>query len=232
MSTDFDQKPSTVRAKAVPSAKKPQRARAKVTGKTTAEVILAAARVVFAKAGYDGASVERISKQAKCNESLLYYHFGSKDGLFAAVLEDTYHKLAESNAALEIDLDDPVGALSRVVLNMWHYCQKNPDLFLILSNENLLKGKHLGKSVTPGKFLSPAITQLRHTVEKGIAGGIFRADIDIDVLYITAMAMACFYLLNRYTLSAFFEKNLMDTDARDRWGQVMVDTILRTAQAT
>lgn len=231
MTTDFEQKPSAARANAAPSAKKPKRARAKKTGKTTAEIILAAAQVVFAKAGYDGASVERISKQAKCNESLLYYHFGSKDGLFAAVLENTYRQLAESNAALEIDLDDPVRALSQVVLNMWDYCQKNPDLFLILNTENLLKGKHLGKFVTPRQFLSPSVTQLRHTIERGIEKGLFRADIDIDELYISAMALACFYLLNRYTLSAFFGKDLMDLDARDRWGQVMVNTILRTAQA-
>jgi hypothetical protein len=114
---------------------------------------------------------------------------------------------------------------------MWDYCQKNPDLFLILTTENLLKGKHLGKFVTPQKFLSPSVTKLRHTIERGIERGIFRTDIDIDELYITTMALACFYLLNRYTLSAFFERDLMDADARDRWGQVMVDTILRTAQA-
>jgi AcrR family transcriptional regulator len=232
MSTDFEQKPSAAPSNVAPSARKSRRARAKKTGKTTAEVILAAAQVVFAKAGYDGASVERISKQAKCNESLLYYHFGSKDGLFSAVLENTYRKLAESNAALEIDLGDPVGALSQVVLNMWDYCQKNPDLFLILTTENLLKGKHLGKSVTSRKFLSPAITQLRHTIERGIEQGIFRADIDVDELYITSMALACFYLLNRYTLSALFGRDLMEMNARDRWGEVMVHTILRTAQAT
>ncbi len=47
--------------------------------------LLAAARREFAEFGYAGARVARIAARATVNKQLLYYYFGSKAGLHAAV---------------------------------------------------------------------------------------------------------------------------------------------------
>lgn len=113
MTTDPEEVPATPKRKAAPARKAaaksaPSKAPAKAsagrkrtakTGKTTKEAILLAAEIEFARSGYDGASVQRIGKQAKCYESLLYYHYGSKDKLFAAVLENAYRKLVEAEGS-------------------------------------------------------------------------------------------------------------------------------------
>jgi AcrR family transcriptional regulator len=50
-------------------------------------VILAAAAEVFASAGYDRASLRAVASAAGVTTPVLYDHFGSKAGLFAALVE-------------------------------------------------------------------------------------------------------------------------------------------------
>lgn len=53
----------------------------------TKEALLTAARVEFQQAGYDGASTRKIASDAGCNAALINRYFGSKAGLFDAVME-------------------------------------------------------------------------------------------------------------------------------------------------
>jgi AcrR family transcriptional regulator len=46
--------------------------------KATRDGILKAAIKVFAKHGYDGGSVEKISRAAKSYDRMIYYYFGGK----------------------------------------------------------------------------------------------------------------------------------------------------------
>jgi AcrR family transcriptional regulator len=48
--------------------------------------ILDAAELIFAKAGFDGASVRAITAEAQVNLAAVHYHFQSKEALFEAVL--------------------------------------------------------------------------------------------------------------------------------------------------
>jgi AcrR family transcriptional regulator len=52
--------------------------------------LLAAARSTFAERGYHASSAERISERAGCTKGALYDHFGSKEGLFLALLDEQY----------------------------------------------------------------------------------------------------------------------------------------------
>jgi AcrR family transcriptional regulator len=52
--------------------------------------LLASARRTFARYGYHGTSLERVSEKAGCTKGALYDHFGSKDGLFLALLDDQF----------------------------------------------------------------------------------------------------------------------------------------------
>lgn len=207
-----------------------RRSSRKTAGKATKEVILAAAETVFAKSGYHGASTGDIAKQAKCYESLIYYHFGNKDSLFAAVLENAYRKLVTAERAIEVDYSDPKGALAEVVLFMWRYYQSHPELIILLNTENSLKGKHVKHSSALEQFLPNAIRVLRSVVEAGVQRDVFRSDVDVDDLYITVMGLGYFYLSNRYTLTAFFGKDLMEVAERERWERTMVETVFNAVR--
>jgi len=57
---------------------------------STRQSLLAAARAAFAEGGLEGARVDEIAKRAGANKQLVYHYFGSKDGLYTAVLEEVY----------------------------------------------------------------------------------------------------------------------------------------------
>lgn len=54
--------------------------------------ILKAAAKVFADNGYEGASVDEISKEAGVTKSLLYYHFKSKDEIFEVLVDQLFQE--------------------------------------------------------------------------------------------------------------------------------------------
>jgi len=57
---------------------------------TTRHALMAAARLEFQRAGYDGASTRKIASDAGCNAALIARYFGSKLGLFEAVMEGCF----------------------------------------------------------------------------------------------------------------------------------------------
>src|SRR5216110_2958754 len=80
----------------------------------TRESILRAATKVFAKHGYEGGRVEQISKAARSYDRMIYYYFGSKEGLFIAVIEEAYRRFNEAESALALDEARPERALADV----------------------------------------------------------------------------------------------------------------------
>ena len=94
----------------------------------TRDSILRAATKVFAKYGYDGGSVEKISKAAHSYDRMIYYYFGSKEGLFIAVIEGIYRRMDEAEAALELDESRLVEALTEFIRFVLGYYRRHPDL--------------------------------------------------------------------------------------------------------
>lgn len=71
--------------------------------------ILDAAERVFSSEGFGGASVKAIAVQAGVAQGLIFYHYASKDGLYAAVIERRASRISHGRAALldRIDLAAP-----------------------------------------------------------------------------------------------------------------------------
>jgi AcrR family transcriptional regulator len=62
---------------------------------TTPARLLEAGRKLFSEKGFDGASVRAITQHASANLAAITYHFGSKQRLYTAVLEQLFGSLAE-----------------------------------------------------------------------------------------------------------------------------------------
>lgn len=58
--------------------------------------ILKAAMAEFAREGEAGARTEAIAKAAGVNKALIHYYFGTKEGLYGAVLDEVFSGLVES----------------------------------------------------------------------------------------------------------------------------------------
>jgi AcrR family transcriptional regulator len=101
-------------------AKPKRESRAERQARTRAE-LLAAAVVVFARRGYEGASVEEIAEQAGYSHGAVYSNFDGKADLFLTVFEDYMAERARELAATQFDLgeDAPLEARARALADQW-----------------------------------------------------------------------------------------------------------------
>jgi AcrR family transcriptional regulator len=170
--------------------------------------ILKAARAEFARAGFDGARMERIAGAARTNKRMLYYYFGNKEALFVATLEGAYDHIRAAEQALHLGELDPVEAIRMLVRFTWDYFVAHPEFMLLLNTENLHRGKHLRQSKRVHAMNSPVIAMIAVLLDRGVAAGTIRPGIDPVQLYVSIAGLCYFYLSNRHTLSIVFERDL------------------------
>ncbi len=66
------------------------------TDSDTRRIILAGALELFSKRGYEAVGVQEIVDTAGITKPTLYYHFGSKEGLFRALAEEEYARFNDA----------------------------------------------------------------------------------------------------------------------------------------
>ncbi|MBO3682521.1 TetR/AcrR family transcriptional regulator [Streptomyces sp. NEAU-YJ-81] len=82
--------------------------------------LIAAATEVFLTCGYEGATMEGISKAAGVTRANVYWYFKSKDEVFAAVMRQMLGRDFLALAAEHADLD-PMSRLTRGLVSMRSY---------------------------------------------------------------------------------------------------------------
>ena len=181
-------------------------------GKRDAEasrrLLLRAARAEFAAKGLMGARVDEIARGAGLNKQLVYHYFGSKDGLYRAVLEGVYAEIREQERALSLNDLPPADAMEKLIGFSFDYLADHPDFIALLNDENGQGARHLGKSRRLHEMHSPLIALIRRTLRHGAERGAFRRDMDALQLYISIAGLAYFYFSNNRTLSAIFGRDL------------------------
>ena len=170
--------------------------------------ILKAATQEFARYGVAGARGDRIARAARSSERMVYYYFGSKEGLFRAVLEAAYISLQQAERSVHLDDLPPAQALDEFCRFVWRYYLDHPEFIGLVNTENQHRAAHLKKSPQLGELVSPIIRLLRGLLARGAAAGVFRRDIDPVELYIAIAALGYFYLSNSATLSAVLGRDL------------------------
>ena len=230
---DSTQKPAAVR----PAANTPGTGRQKSPGvrdlaaQATRDAILRAATQVFAKHGFAGGRIEQIATAAQSHDRMIYYYFGSKEGLFTAVLADTYRRFNEAEQALVLDLAQPLHALSALVRFVWAYYQRHPEFITLLNTENLLRGAHLAQDAGVRAYSSPVLAITERVLRSGREQALFRSDLNARDVYLMIAALAYFYLSNRHTLSSFLGETLEAPAALAHWESFVIDAVQRTVCA-
>ncbi|QEO14070.1 TetR/AcrR family transcriptional regulator [Agromyces intestinalis] len=86
---------------------------------TTREDLIAAARVEFAEHGIDGATTRRIAARAGVDPAMIAHHFGSKDGLWQAVLDLPLDPVQVIAPLRDVPPDEAGRALLATLLATW-----------------------------------------------------------------------------------------------------------------
>ncbi|MCD7059152.1 TetR family transcriptional regulator [Pelagibacterium xiamenense] len=197
----------------------------------TQAAILEAATAEFAAKGIGGARVDTIAERAGTNKRMLYHYFGDKIGLYTAVLEAAYRSIRTAEHELDLAHKPPVEALSELARFTWTYFLHHPEFISLLNTENLYEAEHLRGSEYLMEMHSHFMTELADVLERGAAEGVFRRGIDPLTVYLTVAAMCYFYLSNKHTLSAIFDRNLEDRERLAGWEQHVVETTLASVRA-
>lgn len=89
---------------------------------TTKERIIAAAGEIFGRDGFKAATIRKIATTAQANVAAINYHFQDKQGLYLAVLEDTFSKgFQRFPATRDTDMDQtPEQRLRLFIQAMFH----------------------------------------------------------------------------------------------------------------
>jgi AcrR family transcriptional regulator len=193
----------------------------------TRKRILSAARHEFARKGLGGARVDTIALRARSNKRMMYHYFGNKEDLFRITLEDAYLGFREAEAALEIEKDDPVTAMTRLMIFTWQYYIDHPEFITLVNTENLYKAQHLKASKRTPDMSRAFVGRMEALLRRGADAGVFRKDLDAVQVLITIAAIGYHYLTNRFTGSIVYGRDMMADDALEQRLRFNVTTILR-----
>ncbi|MFI5041711.1 MAG: TetR/AcrR family transcriptional regulator [Acidimicrobiales bacterium] len=149
--------------------------------------ILAAALEEFSAKGISGARVDAIASRAQANKRMLYYYFGSKEGLFRAVLRQ---RLSESTERGTTRPPDVPAISASTLLTVDGRMAGSPEYVRLLMWEALERGDADEVEEEEGR---------REAFARGIAqvgadqrNGRLPADVDPAQLVLAQLALAVF----------------------------------------
>ncbi len=158
----------------------PIRTRGPKATKVDPSHLLDAAQKVFAREGVQGASIRAIAREAGCDPSLLYYHFDSKEEMFAALLERKFNVLTP---ALEEVANRPLPLRETLwaVLGVFGTHVKTDAGFRALVRGQVINGAEPIKDT-----LAPYLIRLQRLLgdlfRRGIESGELRGDLAVPVI--------------------------------------------------
>src|SRR5262245_33684191 len=101
--------------------------------KVKRELIRRAAKKLFAEHGLDATSVREIAREAGYTTGAIYFHYESKEALYADILRESLDRLFESVSTAAARCKDPLEGLGEAFRALVRFYDENPrDLDLSL----------------------------------------------------------------------------------------------------
>lgn len=142
--------------------------------KDTRQRLIAAGRRLMGAGGFDGTSIRALTEEAGANLGAVTYHFGSKEGLYNAVLEEV---VAPFRRQVQLLREMPLPALMKVehlIRGMFRHLRENPDMPRFMVQEIVL-GDHPAPQILESiKVVAPVLIEIIR--EGQVTGTIRRGD--------------------------------------------------------
>lgn len=176
----------------------------------TRDILLGAASQVFAEKGFDGASVREITSRAGVNLGAITYHFGSKAGLFEAVLSSHQAPLVEKMEAAAWGSGTTLERLEAVVRTHFAHLAEHPDVRRLMS-QVLLGPGDLPEAA--GQGVRRMMGVVASLIARGQSEGVFRNG-DPRLLTIAVMSQPIMLNVMRAPLRAGPQIEMEDAAVR------------------
>jgi AcrR family transcriptional regulator len=161
--------------------KKPKGAEGTVVASRRDE-ILAIAASIFARRGIASTTVRDIGEEAGILSGSLYHHFASKDDIVEEILRAALDPDIELDVALANSTVEPLEAVRQLLVRALRFGHDHPDVAAIIANS-----RHELLATERFDFIRARGTKIRASwiavLERGMAQGVFRADLDPDLTY-------------------------------------------------
>jgi AcrR family transcriptional regulator len=180
------------------AAEKARQGRTRAVQQLKRGLILDAARKVFEVEGLEGASLRAIAAEAGYTPAALYFHFDSKEAIYAEVLQASLANLREAVGRAVECIEEPAERLRAAAMAFFQFYAENPrdlDLGFYLFRSGM-KPKGLGHERNDALNAGLA-TALRPITEAAVALNATREE--ANLLTVDAFAHAAGLLLLAHT---------------------------------
>lgn len=187
--------------------------------------IAQAARCEFVSKGLANARVDDIAQAAGVTKQLVYHYFRSKEALFACVLDESSAEAMNELVNLELAGLAPREALRALLRQMIQPYYEG--MLGSLAQEGVRF--HESRDTPRNSFmaLAPRLREkMKETIERGIASGDFRADVDPDMALALAALATTGAWVNRYTVSTLCDVDVTRAPDADAWRSFSVEFVL------
>ena len=167
------------------------------------------------------ASLTDIATRSGLNSALIKYYFGSKDGLFLAVLErDAERSMADlaSLMAMDISAERKLRTHISGIINTYY---RSPYVNRLI-NYMIVQGEPKSAERVAKIFVEPMIAAYRAIVQQGVAEGAFRP-IDPGMLYYSVVGACEHIFYAAYAIPTILGKPELTEETKQAYIQHVVD---------
>ncbi|MFI6596097.1 TetR/AcrR family transcriptional regulator [Nonomuraea sp. NPDC050536] len=146
-----------------------------MTRQDTRLKVFGAAVELIAEQGYSATTVDAIAERAGVAKGTVFYNFGSKEGLFSALLEHSTGKLADALSAAAVG-DTALEALDGVVLGQLRFFEEYGPFARVL----LAEMWHAAWQEAVARLREQVLGVYAGVLRRAVESGEIRADLDVD----------------------------------------------------
>ncbi|MGH8461301.1 MAG: TetR/AcrR family transcriptional regulator [Stenotrophobium sp.] len=154
--------------------------------------LLASAKALFSRHGYDSASMSQIAAHAGVSKANIYHHYESKQALYLAVLRMACDEHAGRVEAMLEDAAPSTQKISRLLAADLQEMFERPEFPRLVMREISQQGARTGK-VLADEILRRDFIATQALFEQGQARGEFRRDMDSAIATTQLKAAAVFF---------------------------------------
>jgi TetR/AcrR family transcriptional regulator len=185
-------------------------------------VILSGAERVFARAGFEGATMAQIAEEAGVPKPNLHYYFGNKRDLYRAVLNRVLHDWLDPIDAIVADAE-PGAALETYIRGKMALSFERPDASKVFANELLHGAPVVGELLR--RDLRDVVLEKSRVIDAWIAAGKM-APIDSIHLFFTLWASTQTYADFDVQIRAVMGPEISSSSAQERATEHVLNVIL------
>lgn len=170
--------------------------------------LIKAALPLFAEKGYAAVSIRELAATAQVNSALITYHFGGKENLYRAVLEDQFNQLIELFSDKKYSYLAPAEKIREAARDIIDFQGKNPFFRKLLFGEL--------SHTTPSfeyilKDYSYKLYQVFHEILRdGVTKGNFRPTLDPTYALFAILGTVSYYFIAHSVIETVIPNLVLD----------------------